>query len=122
MVREVLRRDPGECSEFQRAKRPKRLPTVLTRDEVQRVLAHLDGTHGLTARLLYGTGMRLMECVRLRIKDVDFARGTITVRSGKGDKDRVTMLPGGLAAIAAAAHRTFAEAPRTRSGGQPAGR
>ncbi|MBI3839005.1 MAG: integron integrase [Planctomycetia bacterium] len=96
MDREVLRRDHGEFGEFQCAKRPKRLPTVLTRDEVPRVLAHIDGTHGLMARLLYGTGMRLMECVQLRIKDVDFARGTITVRSGKGDKDRVTMLPEAL--------------------------
>jgi site-specific recombinase XerD len=72
MYREVVRRDPGEFGEFDRAKRPKRLPTVLTREEVKRVLAHMDGTHGLMARLLYGTGMRLMECVRLRIKDVDF--------------------------------------------------
>jgi integron integrase len=93
MYREVVRRDPGEFGEFDRAKRPKRLPTVLTREEVKRVLAHMDGTHGLMARLLYGTGMRLMECVRLRIKDVDFTRGTITVRSGKGDKDRTTILP-----------------------------
>jgi hypothetical protein len=96
MYREVVQRDPGEFGEFQRAKRPKRLPTVLTRNEVQRVLAHLEGTYGLMARLLYGTGMRLMECVRLRIKDVDFTRGTITVRSGKGDKDRVTVLPEAL--------------------------
>ena len=93
MYRDVVRRDPGEFGEFERAKRPKRLPTVLTRDEVKRVLAHLEGTYGLMARLLYGTGMRLMECVRLRIKDVDFARGTITVRSGKGDQDRTTILP-----------------------------
>ena len=93
MYRDVVRRDPGEFGAFERAKRPKRLPTVLTRDEVKRVLAHLEGTYGLMARLLYGTGMRLMECVRLRIKDVDFTRGTITVRSGKGDKDRTTMLP-----------------------------
>lgn len=93
MYREVVRRDPGEFGEFERAKRPKRLPTVLTREEVKRVLVHLDGTYGLMARLLYGTGMRLMECVRLRIKDVDFTRGTITVRSGKGDKDRTTILP-----------------------------
>ncbi len=96
MYREVLQRDPGEFGEFQKAKRPKRLPTVLTRDEVQRVLAHRDGTYGLMARLLYGTGMRLMECVRLRIKDIDFTRGTITVCSGKGDKDRVTVLPEAL--------------------------
>lgn len=96
MYREVVRRDPGEFGEFDRAKRSKRLPTVLTRDEVKRVLAHLEGTYGLMARLLYGTGMRLMECVRLRIKDVDFSRGTVTVRSGKGNKDRVTMLPESL--------------------------
>lgn len=93
MYREVVRRDPGEFGEFDRAKRPKRLPVVLTKEEVKRVLVHIEGTHGLMARLLYGTGMRLMECVRLRIKDVDFARGTITVRSGKGDKDRTTILP-----------------------------
>lgn len=93
MYRNVVGRDPGEIGAFGRAKRPKRLPTVLTRDEVKRVLAHLEGTYGLMARLLYGTGMRLMECVRLRIKDVDFTRGTITVRSGKGDKDRTTILP-----------------------------
>jgi integron integrase len=93
MYREVIRRDPGEFGEFDRAKRPKRLPTILTKEEVRRVLAHMEGTHGLMARLLYGTGMRLMECVRLRIKDVDFGRGTITVRSGKGNKDRTTILP-----------------------------
>jgi site-specific recombinase XerD len=96
MYREVIRRDPVDFGEFQRAKRTKRLPAVMTRDEVQRVLAHLEGTYGLMARLLYGTGMRLMECVRLRIKDVDFTCRTITVRSGKGDKDRVTMLPESL--------------------------
>jgi integron integrase len=93
MYREVVRRDPGDFGEFDRAKRPKRLPTVLTRDEVKRVLVHMEGTHGLMARLLYGTGMRLMECVQLRIKDVDFTQGTITVRCGKGDKDRTTILP-----------------------------
>ncbi|GIX04584.1 MAG: hypothetical protein KatS3mg114_0453 [Planctomycetaceae bacterium] len=92
MDREVLHRDPGEFSEFQKAKRPMRLPPVLTRDEVQRVLAHLDGTYGLMARLLYGSGLRLMGCVRLRIKDIGFTRGTIMVRSGKGDKDRMTVL------------------------------
>ena len=96
MYREIVRRDPGEFGALDRAKRPKRLPTLLTRDKVKRVLDHLDGTYGLMARLLYGTGMRLMECVRLRIQDVDFTRGTITVRSGKGDKDRVTVLPRAL--------------------------
>lgn len=93
MYREVVRCGPGEFGKFDRAKRPKLLPTVLTRDEVKRVLAQLDGAYGLMARLLYGAGMRLMECVRLRIKDVDFTRGTITVRSGKGDKDRTKILP-----------------------------
>jgi integron integrase len=79
-----------------RAKRPARLPTVLTRSEVQSVLARMDGAYGLMARLLYGTGMRLMECVRLRVKDVDFERREILIRDGKGAKDRVTVLPESL--------------------------
>lgn len=76
-----------------RAKKPQRLPVVLSRAEVDRVLERMEGTYGLMARLLYGTGMRLMECVRLRVKDVDFERREILVREGKGGKDRVTMLP-----------------------------
>jgi integron integrase len=79
-----------------RAKRPRRVPTVLSRDEVQRLLAAMDGRPWLVASLLYGTGMRLMECLRLRVKDVDFARNEITVRDGKGGKDRRTMLPRSL--------------------------
>ena len=79
-----------------RAKRPQRLPVVLTEDEVRRVLARLDGREWLMASLLYGTGMRLMECVRLRVKDVDFARNEIIVRDGKGGKDRRTVLPASL--------------------------
>ena len=67
-----------------RAKRPQRVPTVLASDEVKRLLAQMDGRPWLLASLLYGTGMRLMECLRLRVKDVDFARNEITVRSGKG--------------------------------------
>lgn len=90
---QVLQREPEEFGSFELATRPKRLPTVLTREETQRVLANLDGTFGLMARILYGAGLRLMECIRLRVKDVDFERGSITVRSGKGDKDRVTILP-----------------------------
>ncbi len=70
------------------AKRPKRLPTVLTRDEVLRLLNQMDGVHKLMAQLLYGSGLRLMECVRLRVQDVDFEYRTITVRDGKGEKDR----------------------------------
>jgi integron integrase len=81
-----------------RAKRPARLPVVLTRREVAAVLDHMQGTHGLMARLLYGTGMRLMECMRLRVKDVDFERAEILIRDGKGGKDRVTMLPQALSA------------------------
>jgi integron integrase len=80
-------------SEIQRAKKPRRLPVVLTVEEVRRVLARLDGQHGLMAALLYGAGLRLLECVRLRVKDVDFGYRQITVRDGKGGKDRMTMLP-----------------------------
>lgn len=76
-----------------RARRPKRLPVVLTVDEVSRVMAHLSGDKWLIAMLLYGGGLRLLEALRLRVKDLDFERGEITVREGKGDKDRVTMLP-----------------------------
>jgi integron integrase len=76
-----------------RATRPKRLPVVLTRDEVRAVLGRLDGTQALLGRVLYGTGMRLLECLRLRVKDVDFGLNQITIREGKGAKDRLTVLP-----------------------------
>lgn len=76
-----------------RAQRPERLPVVLTREEVEKLLACLEGTNWLMASLLYGTGMRLMECLRLRVKDVDFGYHHILVRDGKGEKDRITMLP-----------------------------
>jgi integron integrase len=76
-----------------RAKRPQRVPTVLSREEVTRLLACMEGRPWLVASLLYGTGMRLMEALRLRVKDVDFDRKEITVRDGKGGKDRHTMLP-----------------------------
>jgi integrase len=75
-----------------RAKRPRRLPVILTQDEVGAFLAQIDGINGLVAHLLYGTGMWQMECLRLRVKDVDFHYRQIHVRSGKGDKDRVTIL------------------------------
>lgn len=80
-----------------RARRPQRLPVVLTQDEVRQVLAQLDGTLWLVASLLYGSGMRLMEVLRLRVKDVEFARFEILIRDGKGQKDRITMLPKKLA-------------------------
>lgn len=75
------------------AKRPQRLPVVLTRDETTRLLENMTGVPGLVARLLYGSGMRILEGVRLRVKDLDLARGAILVRDGKGGKDRVTILP-----------------------------
>jgi integron integrase len=76
-----------------RAKAPERLPVVLTEAEVLRIFRHLRAHYLLMAQLLYGSGLRLMECVRLRVKDVDFERGAIVVRDGKGQKDRITMLP-----------------------------
>lgn len=79
-----------------RAKKPERLPTVMSKTEVRRVLAALSGTHQLMAQLLYGCGLRLMEVVRLRVKDVDFAQNQIVVRDGKGKKDRLTVLPHSL--------------------------
>lgn len=96
LYREVLEMPLPWLDDVVRAKRSARLPVVLTRNEVHAVLARMDGTQGLMARLLYGTGMRLMECVRLRVKDVDFERAEILVRDGKGAKDRVTMLPQSL--------------------------
>jgi integron integrase len=89
----ILRQPLSDLDEFVRAKRPQRLPVVLTRSEVGKLLAHTHGTHGLMASLLYGTGMRLMDCVRLRVKDIDFAYNQIVVRDGKGQKDRVVPLP-----------------------------
>jgi len=79
-----------------RAKRPKRLPVVLTKTEVNSLLSAMTGTSSTVVRLLYGRGMRLMETVRLRIQDVDFELNQIVVRSGKGDKDRTTMLPASM--------------------------
>lgn len=93
LYREVLKLDVGLLEGIVRAKKPRRLPVVLTGIEVQKLLEGMEGTHRLMAELIYGTGMRLMECIRLRVKDIDFERNQITVRDGKGMKDRVTMLP-----------------------------
>jgi integron integrase len=98
LYRELLGREVGELEAVVRAKRPPKLPVVLSVNETKRVLDRLDGTTGLMARLLYGSGLRLMECLRLRVKDVDFEYRQITVRDGKGAKDRVTMLPASLIA------------------------
>ena len=97
LFREVLER-PLEAMRFQRARRPPRVPVVLTRDEVRALLTQLEGTYALKARLRYGTGMRLMECIRLRVADVDFGNGLIVIRDGKGGKDRVVPLPTKLVA------------------------
>lgn len=96
LYREVLGVDLPWLENVEQAKAPKRLPVVLTSEETKAVLAKMSGTHNLMGRLLYGGGMRLMECVRLRVKDVEFARCEIIIREGKGFKDRVTMLPASL--------------------------
>jgi integron integrase len=93
LYRHVLRQPSPDLADLERAKRPRRVPTVFTREEVQAVLAHLSGIPHLMASVLYGAGLRLMECVRLRVKDLDFAYHQLTVREGKGAQDRVTMLP-----------------------------
>ncbi|MDP2785835.1 MAG: integron integrase [Sulfurimicrobium sp.] len=98
LYKEVLAVELPWLDNVERAKAPKRLPVVLNRDEVQAVLSRLAGTHWLIASLLYGSGMRIMECLRLRVKDVDFKRREILIRDGKGFKDRVTMLPASLVA------------------------
>ena len=98
MYREVFEQTLPSLDNVTQARVPKRLPVVLTVKEVQAVLAELTGTHKLIAGLLYGAGLRLMEAVRLRVKEVEFSRGEIIVRDGKGGKDRVTMLPDAVAA------------------------
>lgn len=96
LYREVLDLSIEWVDDVERAKAPKRLPVVFTREEVRAVLCRLRGEAWLMASLLYGSGLRLMECVRLRVKDVDFERPQLTVRDGKGGKDRITVLPSTL--------------------------
>jgi integron integrase len=98
LYREVLGQDLPWLGSVVRAKKPRRLPVVLTREEVRAILSHVDGATRLIVSLLYGSGLRLLEGLTLRVKDVDFGRNEITVRSGKGGKDRVTMLPVGARA------------------------
>ena len=93
LYKNVLEQQLDWLEDVVRAKRPRRLPVVLTHAEVTSLLAEIQGVNGLIARLLYGTGMRQMECLRLRIKDMDFHYRQIHVRSGKGNKDRITILP-----------------------------
>jgi integron integrase len=92
LYNEVLSKKIGLIDGVVRAKRPQRLPVVLTKDEVKRVLDRMSGAPHLMGLLLYGAGLRLMECCRLRVKDIDFSRNELAVRSGKGNKDRYTML------------------------------
>jgi len=99
---QVLNQEPGWLDEIVRAKRPGRLPVVLSRQEVRALLRSLTGVEALMAALLYGAGLRLLECCRLRVKDVDFSRGEILVRDGKGARDRVTLLPAAVATPLAA--------------------
>lgn len=96
IYRHVLGRQIGDLGSVIRARKPQRLPVVMTRDEAKSVSDHLTGDKRLTASLLYGAGLRLMECLRLRVHDIDFARSEITIRDGKGGKDRLTMLPASL--------------------------
>jgi integron integrase len=93
LYKQVLRIQLDEFGHMERAKKPEKLPTVMSKSEVRLVLAAMSGTYRLMAKLLYGCGLRLMECVRLRVKDIDFDRDQIIVRDGKGMKDRTTMLP-----------------------------
>lgn len=93
LYREVLGTELPWLDNIEQAKAPKRLPVVLTQTEVAAVLARLSATHWMIGSLLYGAGLRLMECLRLRVKDIEFSRGELLVRDGKGFKDRVTMLP-----------------------------
>lgn len=96
LYRDVVKKEPGDFSSFARARVRRRLPVVLSRAEVQSLLHNMDGVEELVARLMYGTGIRISEAVRLRVKDIAFDRNEITVRAGKGDKDRRVPLPGVL--------------------------
>jgi len=93
LYKQVLKKELGHFGDIERAKKPKNLPTVMSQAETARVLGLMTGRHALMAKLLYGCGLRIKECVRLRVKDIDFERNQLVVRSGKGMKDRVTMLP-----------------------------
>ena len=93
LYKDVLSMDIPDLENVSRAKKPKRLPVVFTQDEVKQLLSQLDGTIWLIASLLYGSGMRLLECLRLRVKDIDLKKHQILIRDGKGQKDRITMLP-----------------------------
>ena len=98
LYEKVLEKGVGSLESLVRARKPVHLPVVLSREEVRALLQRMSGTPKLVALLLYGAGLRLMEALRLRVKDIDFAANQITVREGKGQKDRITMLPGSVKA------------------------
>jgi len=120
LYKEVLDQPLPWLDSIAPAKRPVRLPVVLSRDEVQAILAHLHGTPRLMGTFLYGAGLRVLECCRLRVKDVDFASKQIVVRNGKGDKDRVTLLPG-VASSDLARHLEAVHVQHQRDVGRGAG-
>jgi integron integrase len=96
LYKHVLQTELGDFGKIAWAKKPKHLPVVFSKEEAKKVLEQLKGTNWLMANLLYGSGLRLTECLQLRVKDIDFDYKQITVRSGKGDKDRITLLPAKL--------------------------
>jgi len=96
LYRHVIGREIGDLGEVIRARRPLRIPVVLTKDEIRKILAQIKGDKWLMACIMYGSGLRLMECLRLRMQDLDLQSSTVTVRDGKGNKDRVTMLPSSI--------------------------
>jgi integron integrase len=98
LYRQVLKTEPGEFGEFVRGKAARKLPVVLSRDEVRTILTQLEGDVRLVAGLLYGSGLRILEALRLRVQDLDFDQRQVMVRDGKGGKDRITVLPSRLAA------------------------
>jgi len=93
LYKHVLHKDLGDFSNTVRAKRSSYVPTVLTGQEVSQIFSHLIGTYKLIVQLLYGSGLRLIECIRLRVQDIDFNQSHVVVKSGKGAKDRITLLP-----------------------------
>lgn len=116
LYKQVLQVELPWMDELHRPSRPPRRPVVLTPSEAASIFLHMHGVHALMAKLMYGTGMRLMECMTLRVKDVDFERREITIRHGKGGKDRMTMLPLSLATLLReqiALARTYYDADRT---------
>lgn len=96
LYKHVLKKDIGNSKDYVIAKRSRKIPTVFSQDEAKQIIAQLEGRNALVVKLLYGTGMRISECLQLRIKDVDFDQSLIVVRDGKGEQDRVTMLPESL--------------------------